>query len=330
MSRIKEVMEMDTPKKEEFKLTDLPGIGAATAEKLAEAGYGNLMAIAVATPGEFADLVGMGEASAKKLINIARNKLDMGFESGEDLLKKREQVTKITTGSKALNALMGGGIETGAVTEVYGAYGSGKTSLAHQLAVNVTLPKDQGGAEGIAVWIDTEGTFRPEFIQKMAVARNVDPSKLLKEFKGVRAFNSDHQMLLAERIDDLITKEKLPVKLVIVDSLMSHFRADFSGRGQLADRQQKLNKHLHVLLKLAHNYNIAVYITNQVMSKPDTFFGDPTEAVGGHVLHHASTYRVYLRRGKKGTRVAKLVDAPALAEGEAIFEVTDEGIVDVK
>ena len=150
----------------------------------------------------------------------------------------------------------------------------------------------------------------------------------LKNFKGVRSFNSDHQMLLAEKIEDLI-KQNLPIKLIIIDSLMSHFRSDFSGRSQLADRQQKLNKHLHVLLKLAHNYNIAVYITNQVMSKPDTFFGDPTEAIGGHVLHHASTYRIYLRRGKKGTRVAKLVDAPALPEGEAIFEVTNEGIKDV-
>ena len=157
----------------------------------------------------------------------------------------------------------------------------------------------------------------------------MEKGKILKEFRGIRAFNSDHQMLLVEKIEDLI-KDGLPIKLIIVDSLTSHFRADFSGRGQLADRQQKLNKHMHALLKLANKYNVAIYITNQVMSKPDTFFGDPTEAIGGHVLHHASTYRIYLRRGKKSSRVAKLVDAPALPEAECAFTVTDKGIEDFK
>src|SRR3990167_3529762 len=313
----------------EYTIEDLPGVGAATAEKLRDSGYIDLMSIATASPTELIDSAGMGEAVAKKIIAVARTKLEMGFESGEDLLKKREQVIKISTGSKEFDKLIGGVIETSAVTEAYGAFGSGKTSLAHQLAVNVTLPKEEGGANGIAIWIDSEGTLRPEFLIKLAEAKKIDQKEFLKNFKGVRSFNSDHQMLLAEKIEDLI-KQNLPIKLIIIDSLMSHFRSDFSGRSQLADRQQKLNKHLHVLLKLAHNYNIAVYITNQVMSKPDTFFGDPTEAIGGHVLHHASTYRIYLRRGKKGTRVAKLVDAPALPEGEAIFEVTNEGIKDVE
>ncbi len=318
-----------TKDKKEFTIKDLPGVGAATAEKLELAGYNDLMSIAVSSPGEMIDVAGVTEATAKRIIGVARSKLDMGFESGEDLLKKREQVTKITTGSKALDGMFGGGIETGAVTEVYGAYGSGKTSIAHQLAVSVQLSKDKGGAEGMAVWIDSEGTLRPEFIKNIAVAKGLEPENALKNFKGARAFNSDHQMLLSEKIEDLI-KDGLPIKLIIIDSLMSHFRSEFSGRGQLADRQQKLNKHLHNLLKMANTYNLAVYITNQVMAKPDTFFGDPTEAIGGHILHHASTYRVYLRRGKKGTRVAKLVDAPAMPENEAIFQVTNEGISDVK
>ena len=270
----------------------------------------------------------MTEASARKVINTARNKLDMGFESGDVLLEKRMRVVRITTGSKAFDNLIGGGLETGAVTECYGAFGSGKTTLAHQLAVNVQLPIGEGGANGVAIWIDTEGTLRPEFIKQIATARGLDSDKALKNFRGVRAFNSDHQMLLAEKIEDLI-KQGLPIKLLVVDSLMSHFRSEFVGRGTLAERQQKLNKHLHALLKLAHTYDIAVYITNQVMAKPDVFFGDPTEAIGCHVLHHASAYRVYLRRGKKGTRVAKLVDAPALPDGEAIFTVSDAGIGDV-
>ena len=310
------------------KVEDLPGVGAATAEKLISAGYDTFLSIAVTSPGEMVNIAGVTEATARKIISAARGKLEMGFETGEELLRKRETITKISTGSQSLNAMLGGGVETGAITEAYGAYGSGKTSLAHQLAVNVQLPKDKGGAEGIAVWIDSEGTIRPEYIVKLAVAQGLDSKEILKNFRGVRSFNSDHQMLLTENVEGLI-KQGLPVKLLIVDSLMGHFRSDFSGRGQLADRQQKLNKHLHVLLKLATQYSLAVYVTNQVMSKPDVFFGDPTEAIGGHVLAHASTYRIYLRRGKKGTRVAKLVDAPALPESEAIFQVTEEGIKDV-
>lgn len=324
----KEEKPTNKEEKKEFTIYDLPGVGAATAEKLTDAGFKDLMSIAVSSPGELNEVAGMGEAASRKIINFARNHLDMGFESGDQLLKKRERVVKIKTGSSALDALLGGGVEAGAITEFYGAYGTGKTTLAHQLSVTVQLPKSDGGAEGIAVWIDSEGTIRPEFIKQIAEARGMNSNKVLKNFKCVRAFNSDHQMLLAEKIEDLI-KEGLPVKLLIVDSLMAHFRSEFAGRGMLADRQQKLNKHLHKLLKLAHTYGIAVYVTNQVMSKPDMFFGDPTEAIGGHVLHHASTYRVYLRRGKKGTRVAKLVDAPAMPDGEAIFIVTNEGVRDV-
>ena len=315
--------------KKEFNITDLPGVGAATAEKLIEAGFGDLMSLAVASPGELTETIGASESVARKIINAARNNLDMGYEDGETLLNKRNKnIIKITAGSKELNKLLGGGIQTSAVTEVYGAYGSGKTSLAHQLAVNVQLPIDKGGAAGMAVWIDSEGTLRPEFIKQIAEGQQMDSTEVLKNFRGIRAFNSDHQMLLAEKIEDLILKEHLPIKLVIVDSLMSHFRSEFIGRGTLADRQQKLNKHIHVLLKLAHQYNLAIYITNQVMAKPDTFFGDPTEAIGGHVLHHASTYRLYFRRGKKGSRVAKLVDAPAMPDSECVFAITDKGIRD--
>jgi DNA repair protein RadA len=253
----------------------------------------------------------------------------MGFESGDELLARRKKVIKLTTGSKAIDQLLEGGFESGCISETYGQYGSSKTQIAHQLAVNVQLPVDKGGAGGIAVYIDTENTFRPERIIDMAKGIKLDPQVALKNIKVARAFNSDHQMLLAEKIEDLIKNQGLPVKLVIVDSLTAHFRSEFVGRGTLAERQQKLNKHMHVLAKLAFNYNVVVYVTNQVMAKPDTFFGDPTEAIGGNVVGHNSTFRIYLRKGKKGTRVAKLVDAPNIADGEAAFMVTQEGIKDV-
>ncbi len=315
--------------KKEFKITDLPGVGAATAEKLSDAGYTTLMSIAVASPADMVEIAGVTEATARKIINVARSKLDMGFETGIEVLEKRQKVIKITTNSKNLDSLFGGGIETNAITECYGAFGSGKSSLAHQLAVNVQLPKDKGGAEGIAVWLDTESTFRPERIKQIAENNGLDANEILKGIRVVRCFNSDHQMLVTEKVEDLIKNDNLPVKLLIVDSLMSLFRSDFSGRGQLADRQQKLNKHLHTLLKLANNYSIAIYVTNQVMANPAVFFGDPTTPIGGHVLAHNSTYRVYLRRGKKDTRVAKMIDAPQIGEVECAFKISEKGIVDV-
>src|SRR3989344_3990779 len=228
---------------EEFKITDLPGVGAATAEKLAEAGFHTLMSIAVATPGDLVEASGLGEATARKVINVAREKLDLGFESGESLLRRREQIIKITSGSKNIDALVGGGFETGSISECFGEFGSSKSQIGHVLAVRTQLPREEGGADGAVLFIDGEGTFRPERIIQIAQALNLDPQQILKRIKVARAFNSDHQMLLLEKCEKLIREDN--VKLIIVDSLTSHFRADFSGRGQLADRQQKLNRHMH-------------------------------------------------------------------------------------
>ncbi|HLG24653.1 MAG TPA: DNA repair and recombination protein RadA [Candidatus Nanoarchaeia archaeon] len=305
---------------------DLPGVGAATAEKLLSVGYTDLMSIAVANPSELIEATGMGDAVAKRIIAVARSSLEMGFESGEELLKRREKVIKIQSGSKLFDALLGGGIETGAITECFGEFGSGKTQIGHTLAVRCQAVEK--GA--VAVYIDTENTFRPERIKQLAKGAGVDEEEALKNIKVARAYNSDHQMLLVEKIEDLIKKKGLNVKLVVIDSLTAHFRAEFIGRGTLADRQQKLNKHMHLLLKLADTYNLAVYVTNQVMAKPDMFFGDPTQAIGGHIVAHASTFRIYLRKGKKGTRVAKLIDSPNMPEGEANFFVDVNGINDVE
>ncbi len=312
-------------KSKETTIKDLPGVGAATAEKLQNFGFSNLMSIAVASPGELVELVGVTEANARKIIQAARSSLKMGFESGADLLKRRESVVKTSSGSKAFDALLGGGFESGAITECFGEYGSGKTQIGHILAVNC----QKQDPDAVVVYIDTENTFRPERIIELAKGAGVDPEKVLKNLKVARAYNSDHQMLLAEKVDDLIKNQGINVKLVVVDSLTAHFRAEFIGRGTLAERQQKINKHLHVLLKLADSNNICVYVTNQVMSKPDMFFGDPTQAIGGHIVAHTSTFRIYLRKGKKGSRVAKLVDSPSLPEGEANFMVETSGLKDM-
>ncbi|MBU3940927.1 MAG: DNA repair and recombination protein RadA [Nanoarchaeota archaeon] len=319
--------EIEEPKVESTNsIEDLPGVGPTTADKLRDNGFDSLMSIAVSSPKEISTITGLSETVSRKIIKVSRDKLDMGFESGADLLKRREKVVKITTGSKSFDEMMAGGIETGCITECFGEFGSSKTQLAHALAVNVQLPVEKGGSNGKVIFIDTEGTFRPERIIQFAKGVGIDPEKALSNIKVARAFNSDHQMLLAEKAEDLMKKED--IKLIIVDSLMGHFRADFSGRGQLADRQQKLNKHMHQLMKLANQYNTSVYVTNQVMSKPDMFFGDPTTAIGGHIVGHNSTFRLYLRKGKKGCRVAKLVDAPNLPDSECMFWIREEGLRD--
>ena len=333
-----EVLEESEPtkkkkKKEEEKekamtISDLPGIGPAAIEKLEAAGIYDLMGIAVLGPKELSELAGLGEAAARKAIQAARKMMDLGFQDGIEFAEKRLEVFNITTGSKELDNLLGGrGIETKAITEAFGSYGSGKTQLGLSLAVNVQLPIERGGAEGKAVYIDTEGTFRPERIRQIAESKGANPENVLKNIFVARAFNSDHQILLIDKVGEMI-KNGEPIRIVIVDSLTAHFRAEFSGRGMLADRQQKLNKYLHNLMKIAEQYNLAIYVTNQVMANPGMMFGDPTTAIGGNIVGHASTYRMYLRRGKKGSRVAKLIDSPNLPDNECIFFVTNGGVVD--
>lgn len=322
-------MEEEQPvtevKLEKLTIQDLPGVGAATAEKLEQAGYRDLMSVAVSTLGELVEAAGVSEAVARKMINAARDHQKMGFETGTEVLLRRASVQKISTSSKNFDAMMDGGFETGSITECFGEFGCGKTQIAHTLAVNVL----KGDPESTVVFIDTENTFRPERLQQLAVGMGLDPQDALARIMVARAYNSDHQMLLAEKAESIITEQKKNVRLVIVDSLTSHFRAEFIGRGTLAERQQKLNRHMHTLSRLAASHNLCVYVTNQVMSKPDQFFGDPTQAIGGHVVAHASTFRIYLRKGKKGSRVAKLVDAPNLPDGESIFELTQTGLRDI-
>lgn len=311
--------------KPEIALEDLPGVGSTTADKLREAGYTDLMELAVASPGDVAEAAEIGSASAQKIIGEARRRADVGqFESGTTLLERRKKLGRITTNSKALDELLGGGVETQAITEFSGEFGTGKTQLAHQVAVDIQLPVDQGGLSGEVVYIDTESTFRPERIVDMAKGVGLDPAEALGHIHVARAYNSNHQMLLVQKAQEL-AREK-PIRLLVVDSLTAHFRAEYLGRGELAPRQQLLNKHLHELLRFSDAYNAAIVVTNQVSSRPDVLFGDPTRPIGGNIVAHAATYRVYLRKSKPPRRIARLIDSPNLPEGEAVFSLTTEGI----
>lgn len=314
-------------KKKEYKLDDISGVGDATKRKLRDAGILSIRALALYPISKLMDDAGLGEKTSIKLIKAAQDLEKMGFKSAETIWEKRRDLNRITTGSNNLDELLGGGIETGSVTELFGEYRTGKTQLAHQLCVNVQLQYDEGGVEGGALYVDAEGTFRPERIINMSEALDLDYNEVLKNIVVGRAYNSDHQILLIKEASKII--EEKNIKLIIVDSIISHFRSEYIGRGTLATRQQILNTHIHDLLRLSETYEeLAVLFTNQVSSKPDVFYGNPTTHTGGNIVAHGSTIRIYLRKGKGEQRVAKVVDAPHLPEADAVFTITDDGIRD--
>ncbi len=485
----------------EEEIAKLPGVGPAILEKLKEAGYNDVMMVAVDSPKNLAELAEIGEATAAKIIAAAKKMADVGgFETGDVILERRKNIAKMPSGSKALDDLMGGGFESQAITEFFGEFGSGKcvspdtelvyvrdgerrvetisdmfarlggssavpfdsgevvplrgvtvpsfsegvlnrvpasamyrervermvqvetaggrsldltaphrlltmrgremswrpsgsirsgdmiavpgvtesyddpalvrdgapvawdevrrvsgfshgdyvydlvvpgthsfvggniptvlhnTQLCHQLAVNCARPVEDGGLDAHTIIIDTEQTFRPERITQMSEALDLDPEAVLKRIHVARAFNSHHQMLLAEKAFE--KAHEIPVRLLIVDSLTAHFRAEYVGRGALAERQQMLNKHMHDLLRFGDVHNAVIAVTNQVAAKPDAFFGDPTRPIGGHIVGHTATFRIYLRKSKGGKRIARLIDSPNLPEAEAVFQVSEAGISD--
>lgn len=322
--------EEDAPRRAKGRIEsieDLPGISEQMIAKLKEANY-DLESTAASMPAELVEATGIAMASAVKIIAAAKQAVQPSYEDGAIVLNRRKTIEKITTGSTELDGLLGGGIETQAITEAFGRFGSGKSQIGFQLCVNVQMPKAQGGLEGGALMIDSENTFRPERIAQMAELKGLDPDLVLKNVFVARAKNSDHQILLVEKAVELI-KEK-NIKLIVVDSLMSAFRNDYIGRGTLQVRQGRLNNHLHDLQRLSEAHNLAVYVTNQVMDRPDILFGDPTTPVGGNIVAHQSTYRLYLRRSKEDRRIAKLVDSPSLPDGECVFTVSPKGIGDAE
>ena len=305
----------------------LPGVGEATLNKLIKAGFNSLESIAYTPPSIIKEESGLGDKTTERLVKASMTQLGIGFKSADAIWEHRKNIARITTGSQELDDSLGGGVETGSVIEFFGEFRTGKTQIMHQLCVNVQLPKEKGGLEGRALYIDTEGTFRPERIIQMAEGLDLDYNNVLKNIVFGRAYNSDHQILLVKEAANII-KEK-NIKLIVVDSLIGHFRSEYIGRGTLANRQQTINSHLHDLLRLCDIYkDLAIVLTNQVQSKPDVFYGNPLRATGGNIVAHGSTIRVYLRKGKGEQRIAKIVDAPHLPECEAIFSITESGISD--
>ncbi|MEM3429694.1 MAG: DNA repair and recombination protein RadA [Candidatus Bathyarchaeia archaeon] len=271
------------PKKRPETIEDLGGVGPATAEKLRELGYHTIESLATATINELVP-AGISEKQAAKIISQARESISIEFIHADELVKMRQNVARLTTGSKTIDDLLGGGLETQTITEFYGQYGVGKSILCHQLCVNVQLPVESGGLEGGALYIDTEQTFRPEWIVRISKHLGLDPDKVAQNIIYSEAYNSDHQILLLDKADQIIKENN--IRLIIVDSLTAHFRSEYLGREMLAERQQKLNKHMHRLTRLARVFNTVAVVTNQVMARPDAFFTIAVEAAGGHIVAH--------------------------------------------
>lgn len=324
-------MEDDTNLKSTLTLDTIEEIGPATRDRLEEAGIKSIKDLVVRGPVDVAESTGMEMEKSVQLCNKARIRLeelgiiDKSFVTATKLYDKRKQEERISTGSKNLDDLFEGGIETRAVTEIYGEYGTGKTQICHTLCLMVQQKKSKNRLNHRALYIDTENTFRPERIVSIALARNLDPFKALENIIVGKAYNSAHQELIIEQTGPIIDANN--VKLLIVDSAVAHYRSEFLGRATLSERQQRLNKFMHMLLRIAETYDIAILATNQIQSSPDAIFGDPFKPTGGHVVAHTSTYRVYLKRSGKN-RIARMVDSPYHPEREVLFTLTEQGVTD--
>ena len=318
---------------EDLELDNIEGVGPVTKQRMLDAGIHTIMDLLVRGPMAVADATGLDSEKATSMCNKARTKLvelgklEKDFITATEIYKKRKSIERISTGTSSLDDLLDGGIETQAITEIYGEYGTGKTQICHTLCVMAQKSKDEGGLEAGSIYIDTEGTFRPERIYTIAETRDLDPNEALENVVVAKAYNSAHQELIMENVGSVI--DKTGAKLLIVDSAVAHYRAEFLGRGTLAGRQQRLNKFMHLLLRIAETYNVAAIATNQIQASPDTYFGDPFKPTGGHVVAHTSTYRIYLKRSGKN-RIARMVDSPYHAEREVIFHLTNKGVEDVE
>jgi len=278
------------------------------------------------------EVKGIGDQKAQRIMAAAKTLVPMRMVSAAEMLQMRKNMVQISTGSAQLDGLLAGGIETGQITEIFGEFRCGKTQLCHTLCVACQLPIDRGGAESKALYVDTEGTFRPERLVSIAERYGLNEEDVLENVTYARAYNAEHQEKLLVEAAAVFCESRYA--LLIVDSATGLFRTDYSGRGELADRQQALNRFMRKLQLLADEHGVAVVITNQVMSTPDAgpaaFMGPQVKPIGGHIMGHASQTRLFFRKGKGETRICKIYDSPSLPEGEAMFAIGAGGITDAE
>ncbi|RUS17608.1 DNA repair and recombination protein rada [Endogone sp. FLAS-F59071] len=308
------------------------GIASSDVKKLIEAGYHTVESIAYTPKKALLTVKGISETKADKLIAEASKLVPLGFTTATEFHQRRSELINVTTGSKEFDKLLGGGIETGSITEVFGEFRTGKSQLCHTLAVTCQLPFDMGGGEGKCLYIDTEGTFRPTRLLSIAQRFGLNGEDVLDNVAYARAYNTDHQMALLVQASAMMAESRF--SLLVVDSAMALYRTDFSGRGELAARQMHLARFMRNLQRLADEFGVAVVITNQVVAQVDggsaMFNPDPKKPIGGNIMAHSSTTRLYLRKGRAETRICKVYDSPCLPETECVFAILEDGIGDPK
>jgi len=304
------------------------GIAVNDIAKLQNAGYNTVESIAHATTRKLCDVKGISEAKVQKLKEIVKGMVPMDFKTAADALEDRKALVSLTTGSVELDKLLEGGIETGSITEVFGEFRTGKTQLCHTLCVTCQMAITDGGAEGKALYIDTEGSFRPGRLQAIAERFGLDPGVALENVAYARAQNSEHQMELLKMAAGLMAQDRYA--LLVVDSATALYRTDYSGRGELSERQMQMAQFLRQLTRLAEEFGVAVFITNQVVANPDgmSFAKDSTKPIGGNIIAHASTTRLRLRKSRGENRICTVYDSPTLPEADATFALGPAGVCD--
>ncbi len=331
----------------EVTLHDIPEIPSDTLDKLGELNINSVYKLAVQKPSELAwglsnNFVDI--QSAARLITNARKTLieneilSKEFSTADDLLVRRHKISRYKTGSSNFDSFLNGGIETQSITEIAGEFGSGKSQICHTLcAVTISLLKDDslddGDNEfsqrlpGSIIYIDTESTFQANRVHQIAEQKNLDPEEILKRIYHCNVYSSEQLEALVDNLPKFI--EQYNTKLVIIDSIISLHRAEFSGQGTLTERQQRLGKMLNKLRRYADIYNIAVVITNQVVSYTDSSHHgfDYMKAAGGNIVGHGSTYRIFLKRSGKN-RTAIMQDSPSHPYQHVKFTISENGIED--
>jgi len=306
------------------------GVNSSDIQKLHDAGFCTVQAVAHATVRKLCDVKGISEQKAAKLKDVAYKICPMGFSTALEALKNREEIIYLGTGSSELNKLLEGGIETGSLTEIFGEFRTGKTQLCHTLCVTCQLPVDQGGGEGKAMYIDTEGSFRPERLVKIAERFGLQGDQVLDNVACARAHNSEQQMDLLKMASAMMSEDRYA--LLVVDSATALFRTDYCGRGELSERQMQLAQFLRQLTRMAEEFGVAVVLTNQVVADPGgmSFAKDSTKPIGGNIIAHASTTRLRLRKGRGENRICSVFDSPSLPESECQFSLGANGVDDPK
>lgn len=315
-----------------FSIDNLKNVSFNFLSILKKSGFYSLKDLIVRGPFEVSSETGIDIDDSFIIYNQAVNALEgigvieKQFVPATTIYYKRKNIGKISTGSKNFDNLLGGGIETKSITEVCGEFGTGKTQLCYTASIMVQQDYSNGGLKGNALYIDTENTFRPERVESISRFRNLNPIKVLDNIIVAKAYSSSHYELILTESSKLI--DSYNIKLMVIDSIISLYRSEFIGLSALSERQQRLNKLIHSIMRIAETFEIAVLLTNQVQGAPDSIFdGNSLKAAGGNIMAHSTTYRIFLRKSGRN-RIARMIDSPYHAESDAIFTISDDGISD--